>query len=117
MQRRFIFPPLILLLLTVAQCAGRAKNADSTTPSEEQVRVTVRNDGFYDARVYLLRGAERRRLGTVNGNSTQTFVLARHLVFGLTDLRFGVDWIGRRGGAASETIVAQPGDEIQLVIR
>jgi hypothetical protein len=38
-------------------------------------------------------------------------------VFGFTDLRFAVDWIGRRGGAASETIMAQPGDEIRLVIR
>jgi hypothetical protein len=117
MRRRWILLPLILLLLTAAHCGGRANNAGPTTSSEEQVRVTVRNDGFYDATVYLLRGAERRRLGTVNGASTQTFVLARHLVFGLTDLRFGVDWIGRRGGAASETIVAQPGDEIQLIIR
>jgi hypothetical protein len=85
--------------------------------SEERVRVTVRNEAFHDARIYLVRGAERRRLGTVTGNSTSTFVLARHLIFGLTDLRFAVDWIGRRGGGASDMILAQPGDEIRLVIR
>jgi hypothetical protein len=116
MRRRLTLLPLIISLLAAAQCAGRAGTADPTTSSEE-VRVTVRNDAFWDANIYLMRGSERRRLGTVNGNSSSTFVLARHLVFGLTDLRFVVDWIGRRGGAASETIMAQPGDEIELVIR
>ena len=117
MKRRLMVFPLIVLLMTVAQCAGRANEGESLPAADEQVRVTVQNDGFYEATIYLLRGAERRRLGTVNGSSTATFTLARHLVFGITDLRFAVDWIGRRGGTASETILAQPGDEIRLVIR
>lgn len=115
MRRRSMLLPLILLIATV-QCSGRARNADSTT-ADEDVRVTVRNDAFWDANIYLLRGAERRRLGTANGNSSATFVVPRSMVFGLTELRFAVDWIGRSGGAASETIVAQPGDHIELVIR
>jgi hypothetical protein len=39
------------------------------------------------------------------------------LVSGLTEVQFVVDWIGRRGAEASETIVAEPGDEIELIIR
>ena len=117
MRRRLIPLPSILLLLALVSCASGGNDFEATQEPEEEVSVTVRNDGFYDAKVYLLRGAERRRLGTVNGNSTQTFTLARHLIFGLTDLRFGVDWIGRRGTASSETIIAQPGDNIRLTIR
>jgi hypothetical protein len=115
MGRRFMLLPLIVLFATV-QCSGRARNTDSTTENAD-VRVTVRNDAFWDATIYTLRGGDRRRLGTVTGNSTATFTLPRTMVFGLTELRFVVDWIGRSGGAASETIVAQPGEVIELVIR
>jgi hypothetical protein len=39
------------------------------------------------------------------------------MMLGLTEIRFIVDWIGRRDAEASETIVAEPGDEIELIIR
>jgi hypothetical protein len=117
MRRRLILL-LVLLLPVVTQCSGRAPDTEpSFSAEEERVRVTVKNEGFYDATIYLLRSTERRRLGSVPGNTERTFTLQRHLVFGITDLRFLVDWIGRRGGSASETIAAQPGDHIQLVIR
>ena len=79
--------------------------------------VSVRNDAFWDANIYVMRGSQRIRLGTVTGNSSQTFTLARPVVSGLTEIRFVVDWIGRRDAETSETIVAQPGDEIELTIR
>ncbi len=116
MQRPLMALPLMLLLIALAGCGGRAGDAGTPTPSAEQVRVTIQNDAFYQATVYLLRGAERRRLGTVNAASTTAFTLPRHLVHGLTDLRFVVDWIGRRA-QVSETILAEPGDEIRLRIR
>ena len=118
MKRTWMAFPLLLVLLLAAQCGGTARGGDPlTNPPEEPVRVTVQNNGFYEATIYLLRGAERRRLGTVNGASSATFTLQRHLVTGVTDLRFLVDYLGRRGGTPSETIIAQPGDEIKLVIR
>jgi hypothetical protein len=118
MRRRLIPLLLLLLLPPITHCSGGAPaGAPSMSAQEEPVRVIVKNEGFYDATIYLLRGTERRRLGNVPGNTTHTFTLQRNLVFGITDLRFIVDWIGRRGGATSETIAAQAGDEIQLVIR
>ena len=116
MRRRLMLLPLIVVLFATAQCSGRARDADSST-TDENVRVTVRNEAFWDATIYLLRGADRRRLGTATGNSSATFTVPRSMIFGLTDLRFIVDWIGRSGGATSESIVAQPGDVIELVIR
>ena len=118
MRRRWIVFLFALLLLPVAGCAGTSSGDDvEFQPSNEPVRVIVTNDGFYEATIYLLRGLERRRLGTVNGSSTATFTLGRHLVFGITDLRFAVDWIGRQGAQTTETILAQPGEEIRLRIR
>lgn len=116
LPRRLFVLSLVPVLLAIAQCGGRA-NTREPSDAEERVRVTVRNDAFWDANIYLVRGSERRRLGTVTGSSTATFTLQRHLIFGITDLRFLVDWIGRSGGATSETIMAQPGDEIRLIIR
>lgn len=117
MRRPLMAFLLTLLLLPVAGCASNSADDVEFQESNEPVRVIVQNDGFYEATVYLLRGAERRRLGTVNGSSTATFTLGRHLVYGITDLRFAFDWIGRQGAQASETILAQPGDEIRLRIR
>lgn len=116
MRRRWNLLPLMLAALALAACARAGENRESITPSGE-VRVKVTNDAFWDANIYLMRGSSRTRLGTVNGHSSHTFVLPRQLVFGLTEIRFIVDWIGRRDAEASETIVAEPGDEIELIIR
>jgi hypothetical protein len=108
--------PLMLAALALAACARANENRESVTPDAE-VRVKVTNDAFWDANIYLMRGSSRARLGTVNGHSTNTFVLPRQMMLGLTEIRFIVDWIGRRDAEASETIVAEPGDEIELIIR
>ena len=108
---------LILLMATVvAGCASRNEGNETPAPDPD-VRVNVRNDAFWEANVYLLQGATRRRLGTVGGHSTGTFTLPRHLTVGVTELRFVIDFIGRRTGAVTETILAAPGDEIELTIR
>jgi hypothetical protein len=96
-------------------CSRATEQADDITPAAETV-IHVRNDRFLDMTVYLLRGAARTRLGTVRGHSSETFLLPRHLVAGLTELRFLVDPIGARGSETSETIVAQPGDIIEVRI-
>jgi hypothetical protein len=107
---------LLLVVATIVSCGGGAGNdADAVSPAN--VRVTVRNDTFYDATVYLLRGAARRRVGLVTATSTATFVLPRQAVAGLSEIRFGIDFIGRRDNTASETILAEPGDHIELIIR
>jgi hypothetical protein len=110
---------VLLTGLIIAACAGgNVEKGAQPAPSEESIRVNVRNDAFQDATIYLLQtGAARRRLGTVGSLSNETFTLPRYLTTGVTELRFVVDYIGRRNGAVSETILATPGDEIQLTIR
>lgn len=107
---------LTLAALLVVACAGSSGETSPGTPAQE-IRVNVRNNGVLDATIYLVHGGSRRRLGLVNAHSEQTFTVPRSLASGLTELRFAIDWIGRRDGPTSESIVAQPGDEVRLIIR
>jgi hypothetical protein len=113
MKRLLALPVLVLLMIS---CASSSEETRPATAAES-IRVTVRNDGVLDATVYLVHGGSRRRLGLVNAHSEQTFTVPRSLASGLTELRFAIDWIGRRDNPTSESIVAQPGDHIQLIIR
>ena len=115
MRARFVS---LLIALSLAACAGGSRESGALPgPNDETVRVTVRNDAFWEANIYLLQGSARRRLGSVIGHSTGTFVLPRHLTIGVTELRFVADFVGRRDGVVSETILAVPGDDIELTIR
>jgi len=107
---------LVLLAAGAAACAAKSEGFETPAP-DANVRVHVRNDAFWEANVYLLQGVTRRRLGTVGGHSNGTFTLPRHLTVGVTELRFVIDFIGRRNGAVTETILAAPGDDIELTIR
>jgi hypothetical protein len=80
-----------------------------------ETRLRVENQNFLDMNVYVLAGSQRMRLGTVTGLSTQVFTIPPHLVRG-PPLRFEVHPIGGRSNPRSETILVQPGDEVQLTI-
>ena len=113
--------PLTLLFPVLLACAGSGNEAggdpDPLTGNEE-VRVVVRNNATWDATIYVLRsGSIRTRVGTARSLSTTTLTLPRNVVSGLTEVRFVVDWIGRPRDSASQRIVAQPGDVIELDIR
>ncbi len=78
--------------------------------------VQVQNQGFSDMVVYAVNGAQRIRLGLVNGNSTQTFTIPRHLVRGAGPIRFLADPIGGNRTPVSEELTVQPGDTVTLTI-
>jgi hypothetical protein len=77
----------------------------------------VRNQSFSDMRIYAIRsGAERVRLGVVNGNSTGTLVIPGYLIAGLPSIRFLADPIGGNRTPVSEEISVRAGDLVQLTI-
>ena len=102
-----------MLTLLAAACGGRSQTNGEPTPATV-VRVT--NQNFLDMNVYVLRGAERVRLGTVSGNRTERFTLPGNLVFGGTPVRFLADPIGSSRTAQSFEITVSPGDEVTLTI-
>lgn len=119
--RRTILRALAAIALTglplTAACTS-SKQEPGTTAEAEQEPTTVRveNRSFLDHNVYVLRGSQRIRLGTVTGNRTETFTIPSNLVFGLTALRFMADPIGARRQPVSEEIGVTSGDEVRMVI-
>lgn len=107
------------LLLAAAPACRTSKSAEAGgKPTAERARTTVRveNRSFLDHNVFVLRGGQRIRLGTVTGNSTQVFTIPSNLIFGISSLQFLVDPIGGSRQPISNEIRVGEGDEVQLVI-
>jgi len=72
---------LAVLLLGPAACRPhRGGDDDLSAVSQGEFVLRVINNNFLDVTVYLLRGAERVRVGMVSGNSRQDFVLPGRLL-------------------------------------
>ena len=112
-RRGFVTALAATLLAGASACYGKGKNAP-----EPVARTTVRvvNQGFLDRNIYVLRGSERVRLGTVSGNSTQVLTIPSSIVQSMMTLRFIADPIGGRTPPATEEISVAPGDQVVLTI-
>jgi hypothetical protein len=106
-----------LLVAGVTACAGLSGGEsrggwDVGSSQEQIVQLQVTNQNFKDARVYVLWDGERRRLGMVNGNSSQNFRLQWRP--GAT-LRIEVDFVAG-GGFVSSGVATWPGEAFEFVI-
>jgi hypothetical protein len=106
--------PLALVLVAVA-CGRTAKAGDEPAPRAETA-VKVENQNYLDMNVFVVRGGQRLRLGTVTGLSTQVFMLRPEMIGPASDVQFEIHPIGGRGNTRTETISVQPGDVIELTI-
>jgi hypothetical protein len=107
----------LVLALATAGCASFSGEEtrsgwDVGGDRRETVRLTVTNQNFSDARVYALWNGERRRLGLVTGNSSQTFTMDWRP--GAT-LRIEVDFVAG-GSFVSEGISSWPGETWEFII-
>jgi hypothetical protein len=109
-MRIFIF--VLILPLFIFACAS-SRQAGSMEP---KTLVRVENRNFLDMKIYVLRGAERIRIGTVTGNSTQVLVIPQYLVVGAGLVRFLADPIGGNQTPISQEISVRPGQEVELII-
>ena len=98
--------------LVMAACASTGANASR----EEPATVTVDNRALLDHTIYVLRGAQRIRLGVATGLQKTKMTIPAGLVLGATTLRFLADPIGGTRNPVSEEINITPGDEIGLTI-
>ncbi|HJU90136.1 MAG TPA: hypothetical protein VJ672_12125 [Gemmatimonadaceae bacterium] len=100
----------------LSACGGSRAGTGTNRPEEPKTYLVVENRGPVDMTVYVLRGAQRYRLGICPGTSTRRFVIPGSLVFGATPLRFLADPIGSNRTPVSNEIPVRPGDEVQLLI-
>jgi hypothetical protein len=105
-------------LFVTAASALLAACATARAPANPQAETTVRveNQSTLDMNIYVLRGAERIRLGTVTAVSTGVLKIPNNLIFGATPLRFLADPIGGNRTPVSDEIVVSPGDQVTLRI-
>jgi hypothetical protein len=110
---RSLRPAFLLLALAATACH---RSAGTPINPQAEVAVNVDNQNFLDMNVFLIRGGQRIRLGTVPGLSSRILMVRPDLIGYGAELRFELHPIGGRSNPVSETITVRPGDVIQLTI-
>src|SRR5947207_14615178 len=105
--------PLLLCTFAAAACH---RGAVAPINPRAEVALNVDNQNFLDMNVYLVRGGQRIRLGTVPGLSSRTIMLRPEYVGYGADLQFELHPIGGQGNPITESISVHPGDVISLRI-
>lgn len=111
------FALLLAAVCLTTSCARTTGGSDTDAdPRTAVTTVRVENQSYLDMNIYVLRGAERIRLGTVTGNTTQVLTIPRHVATSPMGMRFLADPIGGRRTPVSEEITVIPGDQVTLTI-
>lgn len=102
------------LVLASAACAPRAPvsvpfNGGGGDP---MMRLTVDNQDFRDATIYVNWNGTRQRIGTVTGKTTETFTFEWRDY----ELRLEVDFLGGGEMKLGNRISVQPGEHIDFII-
>ena len=104
---------LVLVALAAAACH---RGAVAPINPQAEVAVTVDNQNFLDMNVFIIRGGQRIRLGTVPGLTSRILMVRPELIGYGTDVQFELHPIGGRSNPVTETISVHPGDVIHLRI-
>lgn len=109
---------LLLALVAVAGCKKKDGDEAPTPSGPFTVYVAVSNQGYFDVNVYLMRANDAfgRRLGTVNGNSSQTFRFQDTELQAGGRLQVGARSIGSRSSWVSPTLSVGPGMVARLLL-
>ena len=106
------------LLIGATACASSARAVDpfatpspDREPGEERIVFTIDNRDYRDATVNAWWDGLRTRVGSVGGNSTQTF----RVRWRGDRLYFALDFIAG-GEIRSQGLIVSPGDHVQLNI-
>ncbi len=105
-------------LLSFSACSSMERTGEASgnvASAANAVDLRVVNNNFSDVDVYAVRNGERTRIGTVTGNSTQSFTLGPSL-FPTNDLSLIAVPIGGFGAASSGRLSVSAGDQIDFRI-
>lgn len=108
-RRRFMIAMLVMSSACMTTVGAKRDQAPTV--------VEVDNQGVLDMTVYVMRGAERVRLGIAGGLKKTAFTLPPNIVFGPTTLRFVADPIGANRNSVSDEITVSAGDTVTWTLR
>jgi hypothetical protein len=100
----------------MAACAPVAEQAMNARPAENQTMLVVQNDNWSEVKVYLLRGSQRIRLGSVPSMSQGKFSIPNAFVFGVSDVTIQAEPIGGHESYVSPPIQVYPGGRVALKV-
>jgi hypothetical protein len=109
---RYLVPLLILVSSGCSAIArGGTNNPFGSASRPDQVRLEIHNDHFNDARIYVMWGGQRQRVGTVVGKTFESF----DFEWRPEDFRVEVDLIAG-SGFVTDVMVIWPGETVYLQI-
>ena len=109
-RRQFFFAAA---LVTLSACYSRNAQQNNNQPPAV---LRVDNQGVLDMTVYVMRGAERVRLGIAGALKTTDLPIPADMVFGASTLRFVGDPIGSNRNSVSDQITVAPGDTVTWTV-
>jgi len=116
MQRMGMFVVGLAGLLSFSACSSMQRTGQASgevASAVGAVSLHVVNDNYNDVDVYAVRNGQRIRVGSVTGNSSQTFTLNPSL-FPTNDVSLVAVPIGGFGAASSGRLSVSGGDQIEF---
>jgi hypothetical protein len=105
-----------LCFAATSACGSTRHSKESPSPGNSEILLEVENHHWSDIVVYLMNGSQSRRLGTVNGVSTDHFVFTyRQLATG-GRVRLRAHPVGGQGSFTSEDVVIQSGQGLKWTL-
>src|SRR5256714_14405587 len=107
-------PAVAVLVVLAVTGPGCHRPAAAPLNPKAEVAVTVDNQNFLDMNVFIIRGGQRIRLGTVPGLTSRILMVRPELIGYGTEVQFELHPIGGRSDPATQTIRVRPGGGIPL---
>ena len=110
---------LLTLLAVMGGCAlpGSRARSGKAPRVENPPTLRVQNQNWLDMTVYVLRGGNRFRLGTVGSMNATVFRIPSSYLAAGGDLRLLADPIGSTVEYTSPSVQVQPGDRVELTLQ
>ena len=99
--------------VTLGACAPATRQAELSS-AERRTTLVIENNNWADMVIYVLRGAQRSRIGSVNSMSRARFKLPESIAGTYGELRIMADPIGSNRTYTSPIISVVPGSQVEV---
>lgn len=102
----------VAAIIGLSSCHPRQDTQSALEEVGAQISVRVENRNRVDVNIFVVHDAMSSRLGLATASTTTFFRFPYRLLGAGRDYRLVGDVVGSRVGITTETIHAQPGDEV-----